>query len=180
MYQLIFISDAGNHKLTSYFTFKDEDGIEEKETLVTRVYIFIQYIEKVLRRKTIEELTEFECLIYLFNYSLTYAILKVDKKVVRYMEQKADAYFKELKQLTYQWAREDGKRMMKTALEDAECAKKELIDKTQELEAKSQERSILSLTVLMEQLGVSLNEAYNMLNIPQHERTILSQKILNR
>ena len=86
VYQIIFIDDIdkANLKLYDRYESRNEEGKLEKYNLLTRVYVQMPYINLIKKQKKLEEFSEIEKGIYIFENGITDDIirLKEDNKVV--------------------------------------------------------------------------------------------------
>ena len=72
-----------------------KDNGEDDQDYVIRFYVYLSYIKETLKYKRLNELNEFELLVYLFYFGLTCDILKLDREVVKAMAKVLDEYTKE-------------------------------------------------------------------------------------
>ncbi len=72
-----------------------KDNGEDDQDYVIRYYVYLPYIKEVLKYKRLDELNEFELLVYLFYFGLTCDILKLDRKVVKAMAKVLDEHTRE-------------------------------------------------------------------------------------
>ena len=115
VYQIIFIDDIdkANLKLYDCYESRNEEGKLEKYNLLTRVYVQMSYINLIKKQKKLEEFSEIEKGIYIFENGITDDIIRIeDNKVVEIMKEKIDrfnqdeqlrdmAYKRSLNQLMY-------------------------------------------------------------------------------
>ena len=115
VYQIIFIDDIdkANLKLYDCYESRNEEGKLEKYNLLTRVYVQMPYINLIKKQKKLEEFSEIEKGIYIFENGITDDIIRIeDNKVVEIMKEKIDrfnqdeqlrdmAYKRSLNQLMY-------------------------------------------------------------------------------
>ncbi len=99
--QILFINSHGdNDDLKRCSMFKD-DKCRTTTQSWTRVEIFLKSIDKIVKQKGIENISEFEKLIYIFAKSNIYDIIKSEKRVgkitevTRIMERKITFYLSE-------------------------------------------------------------------------------------
>ena len=122
-YQIIFIDDIdkANLKLYDRYESRNEDGKLEKYNLLTRVYVQMPYINLIKKQKKLEEFSEIEKGIYIFENGITDDIirLKEDNKVVEIMKEKIERFNQDeqLRDMAYKrslnrWANERDKQDM--------------------------------------------------------------------
>ena len=96
VYQIIFIDDIdkANLKLYDRYESRNEEGKLEKYNLLTRVYVQMPYINLIKKQKKLEEFSEIEKGIYIFENGITDDIirLKEDNKVVEIMKEKIERF----------------------------------------------------------------------------------------
>lgn len=108
-YQIIFIKEGKKvDKLLDTFTSKNDEGIQERNNLIFRSFVYIEYIDKVLKMKSIKEFNEFEKLLYIFKYGIDNDILKVKSKMVKIMEYKYRKFTEEDRMRHYAMQRQMG------------------------------------------------------------------------
>ena len=123
VYQIIFIDDIdkANLKLYDRYESRNEEGKLEKYNLLTRVYVQMPYINLIKKQKKLEEFSEIEKGIYIFENGITDDIirLKEDNKVVEIMKEKIDRFNQDeqLRDMAYKrslnrWANERDKQDM--------------------------------------------------------------------
>ena len=123
VYQIIFIDDIDkvNLKLYDRYESRNEEGKLEKYNLLTRVYVQMPYINLIKKQKKLEEFSEIEKGIYIFENGITDDIirLKEDNKVVEIMKEKIDRFNQDeqLRDMAYKrslnrWANERDKQDM--------------------------------------------------------------------
>ena len=123
VYQIIFIDDIdkANLKLYDRYESRNEEGKLEKYNLLTRVYVQMPYINLIKKQKKLEEFSEIEKRIYIFENGITDDIirLKEDNKVVEIMKEKIDRFNQDeqLRDMAYKrslnrWANERDKQDM--------------------------------------------------------------------
>ena len=123
VYQIIFIDDIdkANLKLYDRNESRNEEGKLEKYNLLTRVYVQMPYINLIKKQKKLEEFSEIEKGIYIFENGITDDIirLKEDNKVVEIMKEKIDRFNQDeqLRDMAYKrslnrWANERDKQDM--------------------------------------------------------------------
>ena len=123
VYQIIFIDDIdkANLKLYDRYESRNEEGKPEKYNLLTRVYVQMPYINLIKKQKKLEEFSEIEKGIYIFENGITDDIirLKEDNKVVEIMKEKIDRFNQDeqLRDMAYKrslnrWASERDKQDM--------------------------------------------------------------------
>ena len=123
VYQIIFIDDIdkANLKLYDRYESRNEDGKLEKYNLLTRVYVQMPYINLIKKQKKLEEFSEIEKGIYIFENGITDDIirLKEDNKVVEIMKEKIERFNQDeqLRDMAYKrslnrWANERDKQDM--------------------------------------------------------------------
>ena len=123
VYQIIFIDDIdkANLKLYDRYESRNEEGKLEKYNLLTRVYVQMPYINLIKKHKKLEEFSEIEKGIYIFENGITDDIirLKEDNKVVEIMKEKIERFNQDeqLRDMAYKrslnrWANERDKQDM--------------------------------------------------------------------
>ena len=123
VYQIIFIDDIdkANLKLYDRYESRNEEGKHEKYNLLTRVYVQMPYINLIKKQKKLEEFSEIEKGIYIFENGITDDIirLKEDNKVVEIMKEKIERFNQDeqLRDMAYKrslnrWANERDKQDM--------------------------------------------------------------------
>lgn len=123
VYQIIFIDDIdkANIKLYDRYESRNEEGKLEKYNLLTRVYVQMPYINLIKKQKKLEEFSEIEKGIYIFENGITDDIirLKEDNKVVEIMKEKIERFNQDeqLRDMAYKrslnrWANERDKQDM--------------------------------------------------------------------
>ena len=123
VYQIIFIDDIdkANLKLYDRYESRNEEGKLEKYNLLTRVYVQMPYINLIKKQKKLEEFSEIEKGIYIFENGITDDIirLKEDNKVVEIMKEKIERFNQDeqLRDMAYKrslnrWATERDKQDM--------------------------------------------------------------------
>ena len=123
VYQIIFIDDIdkANLKLYDRYESRNEEGELEKYNLLTRVYVQMPYINLIKKQKKLEEFSEIEKGIYIFENGITDDIirLKEDNKVVEIMKEKIERFNQDeqLRDMAYKrslnrWANERDKQDM--------------------------------------------------------------------
>ena len=123
VYQIIFIDDIdkANLKLYDRYESRNEEGKLEKYNLLTRVYVQMPYITLIKKQKKLEEFSEIEKGIYIFENGITDDIirLKEDNKVVEIMKEKIERFNQDeqLRDMAYKrslnrWANERDKQDM--------------------------------------------------------------------
>ena len=123
VYQIIFIDDIdkANLKLYDRYESRNEEGKLEKYNLLTRVYVQMPYINLIKKQKKLEEFSEIEKGIYIFENGITDDIirLKEDNKVVEIMKEKIERFNQDeqLRDMAYKrslnrWASERDKQDM--------------------------------------------------------------------
>ena len=122
-YQIIFIDDIdkANLKLYDRYESRNEEGKLEKYNILTRVYVQMPYINLIKKQKKLEEFSEIEKGIYIFENGITDDIirLKEDNKVVEIMKEKIERFNQDeqLRDMAYKrslnrWANERDKQDM--------------------------------------------------------------------
>ena len=123
VYQIIFFDDIdkANLKLYDRYESRNEEGKLEKYNLLTRVYVQMPYINLIKKQKKLEEFSEIEKGIYIFENGITDDIirLKEDNKVVEIMKEKIERFNQDeqLRDMAYKrslnrWANERDKQDM--------------------------------------------------------------------
>ena len=150
-YQIIFITDESKEEqLVDIYMSRNEKGRAEKYNLIHRAYVYIDYIEEILKEKKVEELTEFEKLVYIFKKGLDDGIIDVESKVKRYMGEK----YKEFKNTDegmrhlafqremWQWQTKQEQLLAKREKEERERQDREREEKDKERERMDKEREL--------------------------------------
>ena len=122
VYQIIFIDDIdkANLKLYDCYESRNEEGKLEKYNLLTRVYVQMPYINLIKKQKKLEEFSEIEKGIYIFENGITDDIIRIeDNKVVEIMKEKIERFNQDeqLRDMAYKrslncWANERDKQDM--------------------------------------------------------------------
>ena len=123
VYQIIFIDDIDKAYLKLYdrYESRNEEGKLEKYNLLTRVYVQMPYINLIKKQKKLEEFSEIEKGIYIFENGITDDIirLKENNKVVEIMKEKIERFNQDeqLRDMAYKrslnrWANERDKQDM--------------------------------------------------------------------
>ena len=142
VYQIIFIDDIdkANLKLCDRYESRNEEGKLEKYNLLTRVYVQMPYINLIKKQKKLEEFSEIEKEIYIFENGITDDIirLKEDNKVVEIMKEKIERFNQDeqLRDMAYKrslnrWANERDKQDMYEKGKEEEI-KQGIIEKSKE------------------------------------------------
>ena len=142
VYQIIFIDDIdkANLKLYDRYESRNEEGKLEKYNLLTRVYVQMPYINLIKKQKKLEEFSEIEKGIYIFENGITDDIirLKEDNKVVEIMKEKIERFNQDeqLRDMAYKrslnrWANERDKQDMYEKGKEEEI-KQGIIEKSKE------------------------------------------------
>ena len=94
MFQLIFIDDldTDNLMLIDKYMTRNDLGKVERYCLITRIYIYLPYINILKKEKQIGNFDELETAIYIFKNGLDDDIIKTGKKVVKIMEKKVEKF----------------------------------------------------------------------------------------
>lgn len=71
---------------------KNEEGHIEKYHLITRIYIYLPYINLLKKEKGLDKFNELEIAIYIFKNGIDDDIMKTKKKVVEIMEKKVEKF----------------------------------------------------------------------------------------
>ena len=84
VYQIIFIDDIdkANLKLYDRYESRNEEGKLEKYNLLTRVYVQMPYINLIKKQKKLEEFSEIEKGIYIFENGITDDIISYKLKQI--------------------------------------------------------------------------------------------------
>ena len=142
VYQIIFIDDIdkANLKLYDRYESRNEEGKLEKYNLLTRVYVQMPYINLIKKQKKLEEFSEIEKGIYIFENGITDDIirLKENNKVVEIMKEKIERFNQDeqLRDMAYKrslnrWANERDKQDMYEKGKEEEI-KQGIIEKSKE------------------------------------------------
>ncbi len=92
--QIIFI-DGMNKKtdeLVDTYESRNKKGIREKESLLTRAYVQLPYINEMIKQKKIEEFSDFELAVYAFKNGFDDVIMNLKKKVIETMKEKIEKF----------------------------------------------------------------------------------------
>lgn len=120
VFQIIFIDDVDkdNLVLIDKYQSRNESGYIEKENLITRIYVYLPYINHILKEKSLNEFSTLEKAIYIFKNGIDNAIMNVGEKVVNIMKYKMETFNQdeELRDLAYK--RELGKRTRNSEIKD--------------------------------------------------------------
>ena len=94
VFQLIFIDDldTDNLMLIDKYMTRNDLGKVERYCLITRIYIYLPYINILKKEKQIGNFDELETAIYIFKNGLDDDIIKTGKKVVKIMEKKVEKF----------------------------------------------------------------------------------------
>lgn len=94
VFQLIFIDDldVDNLMLIDKYMTRNDLGKIERYCLITRIYIYLPYINILKREKQLENFDVLETAIYIFKNGQDNDIIKTDKKVVKIMEKKVEKF----------------------------------------------------------------------------------------
>ena len=94
VFQIIFVDDVDKDdmKLMDVFTSRNADGKEEKFNLITRVIVYLPYINEIVKQKGLKKLTPLELAIYIFKNGIDSGIMKLDEKVVGIMKEKMEQF----------------------------------------------------------------------------------------
>ena len=127
-----------------------KDNGEDDHDYVIRFYVYLPYIKEVLKHKQLEELNEFELLVYLFYFGLTCDILKLDREVVKAMARVLDEYTKEyahqLGEFRRQWILQKERKEREEELNRArEEARQEIRQKARQEELKNAKFTCIQL-----------------------------------
>ena len=94
-FQIIFINDVdkNNLKLIDTYKSRNEEGKVEKCNLITRSYVQLPMIDIIVQQKGIENLSEFELVLYIFKNGMDDDIMKLtEHKVVKIMKDKMEKF----------------------------------------------------------------------------------------
>ena len=113
VYQIIFIDDVIEEEFICYYQSKSQNNKIEKDNLVTKIYVCLPYINRLVKEKGVEALNDFEKVCYLFKNNINNDILQVTDKVEGTDHTTMDKYNefpKETKLWSWAQAIEDGAR----------------------------------------------------------------------
>lgn len=94
-FQIIFINDVdkNNLKLIDTYKSRNKEGKVEKCNLITRSYVQLPMIDIIVQQKGIENLSEFELVLYIFKNGIDDDIMRLAKhKVVEIMKDKMEKF----------------------------------------------------------------------------------------
>lgn len=81
VYQIIFIDDVfSNGNFINTYQFKNQNNEIEEDNLITRIYVHLPVINRIVKEKGMEGLSDFERVCYLFKNNRNDAILEVTKE----------------------------------------------------------------------------------------------------
>lgn len=105
VYQIIFIDDIDKENIQFMDTYKSRNskGWIENRNLITRIYVYLPYINTMKNEKGLDTFNALERAVYIFQNGIDDDIIKLEDKVVKIMKQKAE-YFnnnKELRELAF-------------------------------------------------------------------------------
>ena len=84
--------DTDNLMLIDKYMTRNDLGKVERYCLITRIYIYLPYINILKKEKQIGNFDELETAIYIFKNGLDDDIIKTGKKVVKIMEKKVEKF----------------------------------------------------------------------------------------
>lgn len=92
VYQIIFLNDTNKktNALMDIYTSKNQEGIEERFNLITRVYVYLPYINEIVKKK--RKLNDIETAIYIFKNGEDYGRIELDEKVKSIMKKKHERF----------------------------------------------------------------------------------------
>lgn len=100
--QIIFINDCHSHicSFIEKYEFRTEMGVFEGESkmnadelLSIRYYVYIPFIDYIVNEKGLMNLDDFEMIVYMMRYGIQEQIKQLNRKVVFYMERKAEEFY---------------------------------------------------------------------------------------
>lgn len=112
--QIIFINDVNidHPALVEYYLPRTEEGWDEghgikdfckDDVLLVRVYIYIPYIDEIMKNKEIEELSDLELMVYMIRYGIDEKVKRAEREVSKAMERRMNLFYgdEELKELAF-------------------------------------------------------------------------------
>jgi len=136
VYQIIFINYRDGDRLVGHFTSRDDEGRFIYYDRIHTYFIYMDYVNELLKLKPLEEFTDFEKIVYIFKNSLTRDIINLKTKEVDYVMKKYEQ-FRET-----DWYEEADS--LTVALDDLEAIYEEsMATKNAELSAMKEERNQL-------------------------------------
>lgn len=214
VYQCVFVETKETcDSLTQTYRYTSEYGALYPIKQIITTFVYIKNIEKDLEKKELQDLTMFECLIYLFNYGLDSDIMKLDKKVVKIMENKQEEYDREYAKVLEERSIKDYEYFMKSIFKEGQElqvknaqlkevnhqlseANNQLSEANDQLsetnehlseenaqlnQSNSQKLEIISnaLYYLMENQHIGIEDALNVIGIPQKDRAYYLRRFKN-
>ena len=187
--QILFINSySQDDELIKRCTFKDDHCITTTKSW-TRITIYLKQIKKIVTIKGIDELNEFEKLIYIFAYGNIYDIIESEKRtgkrtrMVEIMERKTDDFLSLLdekmrlfneyhKELEQRSRIEQGiEKGIKQGLEQGIKLEKENSKKMLELENKKNKRKNLDLLLKISNMqNIDIKLLIMSLELPKEEQ----------
>ena len=94
VYQLIFLNDYDPriHKLSSTYVRLEEDQLPYLGTNLYSTFVFIPYINDILKQKDLDQLSDEELYVNLLDKGLTHDILELENEVVIRMKEKVNQF----------------------------------------------------------------------------------------
>lgn len=198
VYQCIFVDDNQIHTTMSE-TYKkiNKNGEEYGVGMVYTTFIYISYIDHLLNHKALDELTSFECILYLFRYGLSCDILKSRKKVVKIMAEKMEEYVSDYAKILERrsiedykrheiWVEKKLKRADELEKENSVLEKENSVLKEDSLILKEENLSLIrarldekirSVQNLMSKYGFTMTAAMDALEISKDERVKIKELV---
>ena len=94
VYQIIFIDDVDKDNLCLMDTYmsRNDFGYIERYNLITRIYIYLPYINIIKDKMNFREFTQLQKAIYIFKNGITHDIMGIKDKVVEIMKKKVEKF----------------------------------------------------------------------------------------
>lgn len=104
--QIIFISDVNQDHptLVEYYVPRNEEGLDEghgikdfrrKDMLLVRVYIYIPYIDEIVKEKGMEELSDLELMVYIIRHGIDEKARETEREVAKAMERRMNLFYED-------------------------------------------------------------------------------------
>ena len=114
--QIIFIDDINHERPCLYERYcsrNDEGDIEgydrasmKEDMLAVRIYVYLPYIDIVKKKKGLENMDDFELIVYMLNHGIDEEIRKLRRKVVEIMDRRSELFYQEKKLYDAAWERQ--------------------------------------------------------------------------
>ena len=94
VFQIIFIDDVDKDNLCLMDTYmsRNDFGYIERYNLITRIYIYLPYINIIKDKMNFMEFTQLQKAIYIFKNGITHDIMGIKDKVVEIMKRKVEQF----------------------------------------------------------------------------------------